>query len=81
MVVRRKPKWRRKGESLSKFEARQRRYTDRVIGDMVYKTHIKSPEYPNKTLCGLLLRHVGRYTTKAKEVTCKRCKEILKTYK
>ena len=29
-----KPKWRRKGESLSHFEARQRRYVDRVIAWM-----------------------------------------------
>jgi len=42
--------------------------------------HIKSPEYVYKTLCGLRLRDV-EYTTQAGKANCKRCKQVLKTYK
>jgi len=34
-MKRRKPKWRRKGETLEMFQRRQMAYTDRVIWDMV----------------------------------------------
>jgi len=34
---RRKPQWRKKGESLTHFEQRRGRYVDRVIGDMTKK--------------------------------------------
>lgn len=43
------------------------------------KVHIKSPEYPYVTCCGLPLG--GSYHTKyAKLITCKRCKQILRSY-
>ena len=34
-VIRREPKYRRKGETLDEFELRRRRYVERCIGDLV----------------------------------------------
>lgn len=42
--------------------------------------HLKSPEYPYKTLCGLNLKDV-EHTPFHKKATCKRCKQILRSYR
>ena len=50
---RRKPQWRRKGESLQSFETRRRRFTDRVIGDMTRKKNPVKSWLPIALIGGL----------------------------